>query len=129
MSQASTYQPGVCNIGPAEVRRRKRSGWAGVAVSVVFLGLAFTLDWPAPWRLFVALPAAVAASGFLQAAFHFCARFGAMGRYNFGDLGKEESVLQTEFRKQDQRKAVRIGLTALGIGILVALIALLIPAS
>src|SRR3954451_15371796 len=32
------YQPGACNIGPAEVARRRRAGHVGLAASVALLG-------------------------------------------------------------------------------------------
>ena len=127
MTQSSLYQPGVCNIGPAEIRQRRTFGLGALAVTVVFLILAFALGWPAPWRLFVLLPAAASASGFLQAQLHFCARFGASGLFNFGALGSEESVMETEFRRKDQRKAVQILVLSALAGIVVAIIAFLIP--
>lgn len=75
MKQTAVYQPGVCNIGPAEIRRRRASGWLGLGIAVLYLAAAFLLGWPAPWRLLVALPMFLSAQGFLQAAFHFCVGF------------------------------------------------------
>jgi len=124
---ANVYQPGVCNIGPAEIRRRRLSGWIGAAIAVVFLALGFGLGWPAPWRLLVAVPVGLAASGFLQAAFRFCAGFGVRGLFNFGDLGAEEQVHEGEYRRKDQRKALQIMGLSLLIAIVVAAGALLIP--
>jgi hypothetical protein len=127
MTATNVYQPGVCNIGPAEIRQRRMSGYLGLAVSVVFLVLAFALGWPAWVRLFVALPVALAATGFLQAAFHFCVRFGTQGLFNFGELGTQEAVHEAEYRRKDQRKALLIvGLTAV-IAAVVAIAAFLVP--
>ncbi|MFF1634685.1 hypothetical protein [Leifsonia sp. NPDC058248] len=126
-TQEKVYQPGVCNIGPAEIRRRRLSGYIGAAVGVVFLVLAFALAWPAPWRLLVAVPAFLSAQGFLQAAFHFCVGFGTRGLYNFGELGTEESVLEADFRRKDQRKALQISGLAFAIAVVVALVAFFIP--
>jgi heme/copper-type cytochrome/quinol oxidase subunit 4 len=127
MTTTNVYQPGVCNIGPAEIRQRRRLGWIGLAVSVVFLVLAFALQFPAPFRLLVALPAIMGATGFLQGAFHFCVRFGTQGLFNFGELGTEEAVHETEYRKKDQRKAVQIIVLSLLIGVVIAVVAFLIP--
>jgi hypothetical protein len=127
MTTTNQYQPGVCNIGAAEIRQRRRSGWIGLAVTVVFLALAFALQWPAPFRLLVALPAGIGATGFLQAAFHFCVRFGTQGLFNFGEMGAEESVHETEYRRKDQRKAIQIALLSLLIVVVVAVGAFLIP--
>ena len=89
MTATNTYQPGVCNIGPAEIRQRRMSGYLGTAVAAVFLVLAFVLGWPPAVRLLVFIPVVLAANGFLQAAFHFCVRFGTQGLFNFGDLGRQ----------------------------------------
>ena len=123
----NVYKPGVCNIGPAEIRRRRMSGFIGAALSVVFLALAFWLDWAAPWRLLVFIPVFLAAQGFLQAAFHFCVGFASRGLFNFGELGAEETVLDAEFRRADQRKAMLISGLALAIAAVVAVVAFLIP--
>jgi hypothetical protein len=127
MKQAAVYQPGVCNIGPAEIRRRRASGWLGLAIAAVYLGLAFLLGWPAPWRLLVAVPVFLSAQGFLQAVFHFCVGFASRGLYNFGALGGEESVQDAEFRRKDLRKALLITVLAVAIAIVVAVGAFLVP--
>ena len=127
MTKTAVYQPGVCNIGPAEIRKRRASGYVGLAVAVVFLVVAFAFGWAAPWRLLVALPVFLSAQGFLQAAFHFCVGFATRGLYNFGDLGAEETVYEAEFRKKDQRTATLISLLAFGIAAVVAMVAYLIP--
>ena len=124
---AAVYQPGVCNIGPAEIRKRRMSGWVGLAIAVVFLVVAFAFGWAAPWRLLVAVPVFLAAEGFLQAAFHFCVGFATRGLYNFGELGSEETVQDAEFRRKDQRKGLLISALALAIAVVVALVALVIP--
>ena len=127
MKQTAVYQPGVCNIGPAEIRRRRASGWLGLAIAVVYLGLAFALGWAAPWRLLVAVPVFLSAQGFLQAVFHFCVGFASRGLYNFGALGSEESVQDAEFRRKDLRKALLITVLAFAIAAVVAVGAFLVP--
>ncbi|WP_137842980.1 hypothetical protein [Microbacterium sp. 2FI] len=127
MNKTAEYQPGVCNIGPAEIRRRRMSGWVGLAIAAVFLVVAFALGWAAPWRLLVAAPVFLAAQGFLQAAFRFCVGFASRGLYNFGQLGTEETVYEAEFRKKDQRKALLITVLAFAIAAVVALVAFFIP--
>jgi hypothetical protein len=127
MTATNVYQPGVCNIGPAEIRQRRLTGWVGAAVAVVFLVVAFALAWPAPVRLLVFLPVVLAANGFLQAAFHFCVRFAAQGLFNFGSLGTQEAVHEKEYRRKDQRKAILIVVLSIAIAAAVALAAFLIP--
>lgn len=124
--KADVYQPGVCNIGPAEIRRRRQSGWVGSAIAAAYLAAAFALDWAPAWRLLVFLPVFLAAQGFLQAAFHFCVGFASRGLFNFGELGAEESVYESEFRRADRRKALQITALAFAIAAVVALAAFLV---
>ncbi len=121
MAAPDKYIPGVCNIGPAETRRRSQTGWFGLGVTVVLWAAFFLFRVPAPWRLFLFFPSMISATGFLQAAMHFCAGFGMRGVFNFGpSVGKTESVEQAEFRRKDQRKARTIGLLSVLAGIVIA---------
>ena len=125
---SSTYVPGVCNIGPAERRQRKMMGWVGLAITVVALVLFVVLDVPTPVRVLVAIPAALAANGFLQSALHFCVGFAMRGLYNLGEkLGTEENVIDAEMRKADQKKGIQITVYSLLIAAAVVLIAVLLP--
>ena len=118
------YVPGVCNIGPAETRRRRAIGWLGVAgVVVLCIGLRF-VDAAPVWRLSVFLPASVAASGFIQARMHFCANFGFRGIYNFGGPGAGGSVAEQEALAKDRRKALEIGGMSAAIGAVAAVAAI-----
>lgn len=127
MAAKSEYIPGVCNIGPAEIKRRKQSGWAGLAATVLLWAAFIVLDVAAPWRLLLFFPAFFAALGFFQAAMHFCAGFGMLGVLNFGpQAGKTETVEQAEFRRKDRQKAIQIGLYAALMGLVVALAAFLL---
>lgn len=121
------YEPGVCNIGPAEIGRRRRTGHAGLLISVVLLGALLVIGAP-PWtRLALVLTAGVSASGYLQAWFHFCAGFGSMGVYNFGALGKVERIVDPADRSRDRRRSLEIELAALAIGLVVGIAAVLLP--
>ncbi len=112
------YIPGVCNIGPAEIARRRRTGWMSLAISVVLLILFVVFRVPSLYRLIIFLPITSAASGFLQAYFHFCAGFGFKGVYNVvKPAGKTETIQQKEFRTKDRQKALQIT----GLSILIGL--------
>ena len=128
MNTTNTYVPGVCNIGRAEIAKRKQAGWIGVIVTLAVWIVLFITRVPAPWRLLLFFPASLAASGFLQAYMHFCAGFGSRGLFNFGDkVGMTETVTQAEFRAKDQKKARQIlGLSIL-IGVAVTLLAYFAP--
>lgn len=124
---ASEYRPGVCNIGPAEIARRRRAGHVSVAVAVALLALLVAIGAPPLSRLLVAVPVGGAASGYLQAWLKFCAGFGSRGVFNFGPLGDVEQVADAESRRRDRARAIQIGLASLAIGIVVAAILVAVP--
>ncbi len=105
---AGEYRPGVCNIGPAEIRRRRRIGYLGLAGALALGGVLLAVDAPEVARLTIALPVAGALSGFLQARLRFCAGFGMAGLRNMGDLGEQVLVEDTAARAADRRKALQI---------------------
>lgn len=116
------YVAGVCNIGPAEIARRRNIGWIGLAVAVVLLaGLVWTGVSPW-WRLLIFFPTMLSASGFLQAYFGFCAGFARRGVFNLGALGHQQTVTDDASKVKDRRKGNQIGIYAALIGIVVALV-------
>lgn len=121
------YRPGACNIGPAEIARRRQAGHVGLIATVVAFGFLVAIDAPPIVRLLVALPAAAAASGYLQAAFRFCAGFGSRGIYNFGAVGTTRDVVDEDARTRDRAKARQIGLASLALGAAVGIAAALLP--
>ena len=122
------YHPGTCNIGSAEIAKRKQTGWIGVGATVV-LGLALVFfHVPAVWRLTLFAPAFVAATGFLQGFMHFCAAFGMRRVFNFGpQVGKTEEVEQAEYRRKDKQKALQIITYSALIAIVLATAVLFLP--
>ncbi len=123
----SAYQPGICNIGPAEIARRRRAGHVGLVVAVILLAILVVISAPPFARLIVALPAAGAASGYLQAALKFCAGFGSRGLFNFGPVGPTEEALDPADRARDRARARQIGLASLAIGVAVGIVVALLP--
>jgi hypothetical protein len=121
------YEPGVCNIGPAEIARRRRIGHIGLAAGVVLLVVFVATGLPHLLRLLIVLPAALSATGYLQAWFHFCAGFGSAGVYNLGPLGEEVRVTDPQALARDRAKSMKIGLASLAIGVVVAIAAVLLP--
>lgn len=124
----TTYVPGVCNIGPAERRQRRQLGWTGLVFVVI--GLVCFVVFGAPdWvRVIIAIPAAIAANGFLQSAMHFCVGFAMRGLYNMGTaLGSEENVMDAAQRRADQKKGALILLYSVLIAAAVTVVAVLLP--
>ena len=120
------YVPGTCNIGPAEIALRRRVGHTGLIATVVLAAVLLALDAAPAWRLLLALPAGLAAAGYLQAWLRFCANFGFRGVYNFDALGHEQRVAAEQARAQDRRRAILVGVGSAAIGLAVALLSLLL---
>ena len=121
------YRPGVCNIGPAEIARRRRAGHVGLLVTVAVFAVLLAIDAPPLARLILIVPAAIAASGYLQARLKFCAGFGSRGIFNLGPVGDTEQVVDEDARARDRAHASRIGLASLAIGVTVGVVAALAP--
>lgn len=128
MPASDEYIPGVCNIGRAEVRQRWVIGWVGLAATVGAWIACAAFEAAPAWRLALFVPASIAATGFLQAAWHFCATFAVLGLANFGpSVGKTDTIEQAEFRRQDRRTALKIIALSLVAGASVAAAAYFLP--
>lgn len=121
------YVAGTCNIGPEEIARRRLFGHLALVVSVVLLVALILIHAPVWTRLVLFFTAAGSASGYIQAFSHFCANFGSRGVYNFGDVGTVEMVASAEDRASDRARALRIGLESVAVGVVVAVVAVLLP--
>ncbi|HEY6570369.1 MAG TPA: hypothetical protein VIZ22_08775 [Candidatus Limnocylindrales bacterium] len=124
---AGEYQPGVCNIGPEEIARRRRAGHVGLVATVALFVALVVVGAPPIARLLVALPATIAASGYLQAWLRFCAGFGSRGVFNFGEVGPTEHVGDADARRRDRARARQIGGAALLIGVATGIVAVMLP--
>jgi hypothetical protein len=109
------YQPGVCNIGEAEQRKRYA---LGALASLATLGLvvgvvAFQL--PTWWLLASVVPLLGVAEGFFQARFNFCAGFALAGVYDVSPSGSDRHEVADESdRRADRERARQIHLYSLG---------------
>jgi len=121
------YQPGVCNIGPDEIGKRRRTGHFGAIATVVTFVVLVALGVPPIARFLVAIPAALAASGYLQAYFKFCVAFGSAGVFNFGARGTTQHVVDAQARARDRRRVLQLSLAIAAIGAAVGLLAVLVP--
>jgi hypothetical protein len=121
------YEPGVCNIGPQEIARRRKSGHIGLIASVALFALLLAVGAPHWSRLILVVTAGGSASGYLQAWLHFCAGFGSTGVYNLGPLGTVQRVADAGARSRDRMRSLQIGLASLAIGLAVGIGAVLLP--
>ena len=69
----------ACNIGPEETARRRRVGYVGLGLSLVWIAAGELFDLGPVFRLMLIFPAGIAFSGFLQARARFCMAYGARG--------------------------------------------------
>lgn len=111
------YRAGACNIGPAEIASRRRSGYLGLAAAAGLAVALLAVDAPSAARWLVALPLTGGAIGFLQARFRFCAGYGFAGMRSLRALGEAERVEDAADRRADRRRALAISAASLAIGV------------
>jgi hypothetical protein len=126
-SREPGYQPGVCNIGPDEIAKRRRSGHFGLVATVVTFVVLVALGVPPIARFLVAVPAALAASGYLQAYFKFCVAFGSAGVFNFGARGSLQHIADKDARARDRQRVFQLSVAIAAIAASVGLLAVLVP--
>lgn len=118
------YQPGTCNIGKAETKKRAYLGMAGFVLAAgVMTGILY-LQWStlalAPLFLFFA----IGFEGYFQSRYRFCAGFAMQGIYDVSEEGDgREEVTDEQAHRADVKKAVRIHLYAIGSAMLVTYLA------
>ena len=115
-----------CNIGPAEVARRRNSAWVFTAVATVVAVLLVALAVPIVARLAIFPFATAAAITWLQVVHRFCVGFAALGIENLGRLGAERKV-DVALRGADRRRAGQLVLEGSLVGAAVTLAVLLLP--
>ncbi len=126
MTPTIEYVPGVCNIGPAEIKRRMMVGYWGTVIALVLFVALYSLHLPDWTRIILAVPAFMGATGFIQGLTHFCAGFGMSGVFNFGSLGTTQKVGDSKAAAKDRQKALALFGYSLLIAIAVTAIAYVI---
>jgi hypothetical protein len=100
------YQAGACNIGPAEIARRRRAGLTGIAIAVVLGVLLVAIGAPPLGRILVFLPLAGGLVSLEQVRRRFCVGFAMAGLRNFGSLGTPDTITDGAARAADRRAAL-----------------------
>jgi hypothetical protein len=116
-----------CNIGPAEVARRRRSSIVFTIVAAVVAVALVASGLPPVARLVIWPFAAGAAVNWLQVVHRFCVAFGALGIENFGRIGEEHGVNPAQ-RAADRRRAAQLIVEGSLVGAVVAVAVALLPA-
>jgi hypothetical protein len=110
MAQA-THQPGVCNIGPAEIRVRKMTAVIGFILTFALFIILRIIKAPQGLYSLEIFPATLLTTGWIQARSRFCIYFGMRGLFNFGGLGKSsstETIDDAAFRAADRALALKL---------------------
>jgi hypothetical protein len=124
------YEPGVCNIGSVEQRRRYRYAGACAVAAVGYAGAVLATSAPTALLLGLFVPFSLGTEFLLQARRSFCASLGLRGRFDFGGeggsgtdpaaaggggdtVGGAGRVTDPAARRADRRYALR--LTVLGV--------------
>ncbi|GAB3705071.1 hypothetical protein [Halorubrum pallidum] len=109
------YQPGVCNIGPAQQRRRLLLGVASLVAAVALVGATLALSWPRWVLLASVFPFYGAALGVIQYRERFCIGFAGIGVFDVGDGTTE--VADGAALAADRKRAVRLNLKAVAVAV------------
>jgi hypothetical protein len=127
MNSTPEYIPGACNIGPAEIKNRKKGGVFNTVFGIAVIIFLLVIHAAKPLRLILFFPATLAMLGYLQWYYKFCAGFGLKGVFNFGDMGKTYSVEQKEYFQKDRSKAWKMIITSLLFGFIMASLFYILP--
>ena len=112
------YQPGVCNIGTWEIRRRRAAAIVAIVIGLAALGLMVATSVPALFRLLLVLPFWGGSLSWLQARRRFCAGDDAATRLH---------VTDPVAHHQDMLAVLRMTRDSFVIGLALALVAVLLP--
>ena len=102
------YISGTCNIGPAEIRKRRTVALIGLALALVGIASYRHLHTSHLARVGIFLPMLVFSVGFVQSRKKFCLAFGFMGTFNFGKSRDIARVASPEDRARDRATALKI---------------------
>lgn len=102
------YIAGACNLGPDEIKRRKRIGYSGLFIALVVLFLLEYFDAPRLYRLFILPPVFYSISGFIQARHRFCYLYGFYGVFSIAGRKQFNRVKEDEALRKDRRTAWKI---------------------
>ena len=122
----SEYISGACNIGPAEIKRRKQGAYLGGALYLIVSISLIASDASKSARLWVFLPAALFAVGYIQSKRKFCVAYGFLGIFNFEKLGKTTKIKVNQELKADRKYAIKLSVQALLLAIILTLLTILI---
>lgn len=127
---STEYQPGVCNIGAAERRRRYAVAVVGFLAAAVTVIAVLVYDLPSWLLLATIAPLFAGFVGYYQGRHQFCIGFALAGVQNVGETaGETEAVEDASASRADRREAVvLLGRSFLSAVLLGVAVYLLVPA-
>lgn len=103
------YQPGVCNIGRDERRKRRVAGVAGFVGAVAYVGVVLWAGLPGRFLLGTFAFLFGGFVGVFQDYFRFCVAFGALARYDLSGSGDDAgSVADAAAVRRDRKRVLQI---------------------
>ncbi|NHJ02657.1 MAG: hypothetical protein EAX86_11005 [Candidatus Heimdallarchaeota archaeon] len=107
------YTAGLCNIGEAEIEKRRRIGYLGLALTIIsifaYLSLIYFIQLNPIIGIFIFIPALMLNIGFIQARNKFCAAYGFTHQQNVSSgLSLTIKIEDNESQMKDRNKATKI---------------------
>lgn len=102
------YQPGVCNIGRTERRKRRAMAYLGFAGAIALLVAVVVVPLGDAVALLAMVPFFGAFMGFYQDRFAFCVGFAALARYDLSGSGGDAGSVTGEAVAKDRQRAFQI---------------------
>jgi hypothetical protein len=122
----SEYQSGVCNIGPAEIKRRRQGALVGAVLFAISTLLFVVTNASTSTRLITFIPALLFAVGIIQSKRRFCVAYGFMGVFSLEKLGATKKITLNQDLKADRKYAVKLLLQSVAIAIVLTTLVVLI---
>ncbi len=104
--RGDAYRAGACNIGPAEIARRRQGAYLAFAVTVALAAILLIVEAPPILRLAIFPSLAGGLVSLEQVRRRFCVAYGLAGLRNFGALGEVVTVGEAAQRRADRRAAL-----------------------
>ncbi len=124
---STSYIPGTCNLGKAEVRRRQIVAIIGLVISLSSGAGLIASHASFTGKLSLFLPLMVFSVGFIQSRKKFCLAYGMMGTFNLGKLGDISRVQDPADRAADRKTALSILLQSAALAAILTLIFAVLP--
>lgn len=125
------YSAGVCNIGEAEIKQRRRLGYIGLGLTliviIVYLGLIYSIQLDPFFGVIIFIPAEMATIGFIQARKKFCAAYGLTRQQNVSsNLGLTIKIEDVSAQRDDRNKAFKIVFQSLVIALAITALTIIV---